>query len=143
MSATANRLAVAIVLAALLTGCSAEAPKSTYTPHPDYTSPPFTTQTPEPTPTAVDAISPPAVPVMVFEALGDGEANVTWANDGTVVQREVSLPFAVDLVADGYTAGVVQRMAGAVGCRLTLDGVVIDEKPVQEGQLYAECVSKG
>lgn len=139
-----KRLAPLAVVAGalLLAGCSAAEPRSSYTPNPDYTSPAFTTQAPEPSSTPEPA-PPSAEAVLIFEAFGDGRATVTWTSDGTVVQREVDLPFATELDPGSYTAGVVQRMSGAVGCRLTSDGTIIDEKPIQEGQLYAECVSKG
>lgn len=132
-----KRMAALLPLVVILVGCSSA---------PSSPTPTVTRYVEVPGPTVTVTAAPPAAPEtgagLVFEALGEGTANVTWTSGGTVVQKEVSLPFSTLLTEGTYTAGVVQRMTGDVGCRLTLNGTVIAEKPVQPGQLYAECVSK-
>lgn len=137
-----KRLLALAPLLVLLTSCTATpepAPAVTVTSYVEVPGPTVTvtaTAAPEPVASSDE-------PALIFEALGEGTANVTWSAGGTVVQREATLPFQTPLTPGSYVAGVVQRMSGGgVGCRLTLNGTVVDEKQPQDGQFYAECVLK-
>lgn len=109
--------------------------------------------TPEPAPTVtvtvpgpvVTVTAEPAAPAPVaegaatFEALGSGEATVIYSSGGGQVQREVTLPFTVQLEPSSLGTHGVVNGSGAVGCRLTVGGAVVDETPPTDGQHYAEC----
>lgn len=129
-----KRLIVLAPLALLLVGCSTAA----VSPTPTVTVTEYV-EVPAPAVTVTAAPDAAGTGGMLFEAFGVGTANVTWSSDGAVNQREVQLPFQTELIPGATTIAVVQRMSGAVGCRLTLDGTVIDEKPLQEGQILAQC----
>ncbi|WP_460802480.1 hypothetical protein [Microbacterium sp. GXF6406] len=140
MSAKRSALLVLLVVVGFLTGCTSEpmpAPAVTVT----VTAEPVTTETPVDVSASVpESAAEPVSAGLVFEALGEGEATVIWVADGAHSQQTVKLPFSITLVHDGYTAGVVQSGSGSIGCRLARGETVIDEKPVLEGQFYAECV---
>lgn len=129
-----KRLLVLPPLVMLLGGCAAGG--TTATPTVTVTS---YVEAPAPTVTVTPPTEVAAPSTVVFEALGEGKANVTWTSDGTVSQEDVDLPFRTEFAPGTITIAVVQRMSGAVGCRLLVDGEVLDEKPLQEGQVLAQC----
>lgn len=129
-----KRLIILAPLALLMVGCSPAA----MTPEPAVTVTEYV-EVPLPAVTVTASPDAPDAGTMLFEAFGEGTANVTWSSDGTVNQRDVELPFETKLIPGAITIVVVQRMSGAVGCRLTVDGTIIDEKPLQDGQIFAQC----
>lgn len=92
---------------------------------------------------------------VVFEAWGDGTLSVNYSAGGTYNTEEVTGPWSVTLTDDDTyssqsltttrTPSFEEYQSGAnsgeIGCRITVDGVVVDEKTATGQFGYAMCDS--
>ncbi|OWY62066.1 hypothetical protein B7486_60415 [cyanobacterium TDX16] len=81
---------------------------------------------------AAQATTTTLAPVTItFQAEGTGTANVVYFDDEGLVQEDVTLPWAIDVVyADGYPTYslTVTSFTGPPTCRVLQDGQVVVEE---------------
>lgn len=154
---TRSALIIPALVAFLIVGCtSVEAPESRpsssgpsadWTPLPKSARPTADPRTSPPAPApAVEATADATVYVTKVEFLGSAKATVVYNREGTQRQENVSLPYehiygggTYDLSDPYLAAGTVSLSGEGVGCRITVNNVIVDEILPTSAQTSVLC----
>ena len=97
------------------------------------------TTTTRPPPTTTTA--PPPV-TYTLEAGGEGAGQVTYVDDGEVLNEQVQLPWSLEVVAeDGYPrySLTVASFTSQATCRIVQAGAVVVEEAAEPDSFIASC----